>query len=165
MPIKGPAVAGRARRGRFPLHADAIGGHKLGVSRRAEHVRPDLRALLRLQLQGSPTAKRDAKTMSPDELKALEQEEAQSSDDEDARDKDPEAAAAAVPRSTRGGYLPEDEETQQLRAAQMERPSAPPPSPSQTRMLKVQLYQARGCLLRTRTADRTRSRAGSKRCG
>ena len=162
MPIKGPdSCETWKREGWFPLHADAIGGHKLGVSRRAEHVRPVGRVLLRLQLQGSPTAKRDAKTMSPDELKALEQEEAQSSDDEDG-DKDPEAAAAAGSEK-RAEALARKTEMRAMRAAAMEPPEQIPPLPTQTRMLKVQLYQARG--LPSSDADGASDPFAVVRCG
>ena len=162
MPIKGPDSCETWKRGGwFPLHADAIGGHKLGVSRRAEHVRPVGRVLLRLQLQGSPTAKRDAKTMSPDELKALEQEEAQSSDDEDG-DKDPEAAAAAGSEK-RAEALARKTEMRAMRAAAMEPPEQIPPLPTQTRMLKVQLYQARG--LPSSDADGASDPFAVVRCG
>ena len=71
-PMKEPDAAETWKvQGWFQLHADAIGGHKRGDSRRAEHVRPVGRVLLRMMLQGSPNAKRDAKTMSPAEVAAL----------------------------------------------------------------------------------------------
>ena len=90
-PIKPPDVTETWKlQGWFNLHADAIGDHKRGQSRRAEHVRPVGRVLLRMMLHGSPNAKRDAKMMSQAELKA--QEEAEAAEDSD---DDPEAATEA----------------------------------------------------------------------
>ena len=85
-PIKPPDVTETWKlQGWFNLHADAIGDHKRGQSRRAEHVRPVGRVLLRMMLHGSPNAKRDAKMMSQAELKAQEEAEAAEDSDDDRR--------------------------------------------------------------------------------
>jgi hypothetical protein len=51
-------------------YSDALGNHKRGESRRAEHVRPVGQVLLRMMIQGSPVAKRGAKMMTAEELAA-----------------------------------------------------------------------------------------------
>ena len=138
-PIKPPdATETWKLQGWFNLHADAIGDHKRGQSRRAEHVRPVGRVLLRMMLHGSPNAKRDAKMMSPAELKA--QEEAEAAEDSDGDD--PEAATAANAEKL-AEALRRKAETRAMRAAAMEPPESIEPLPSQKFMLQVQLYQAK----------------------
>ena len=137
-PIKPPDVTETWKlQGWFNLHADAIGDHKRGQSRRAEHVRPVGRVLLRMMLHGSPNAKRDAKMMSQAELKA--QEEAEAAEDSD---DDPEAATEANADKL-AEALRRKAETRAMRAAAIEPPEKIKPLPSQNFMLQVQLYQAK----------------------
>ena len=132
--------------GWFNLHADAIGGHKRGESRRAEHVRPIGRVLLRLMLQGSPNAKRDAKTMSPAEVAALENEAlAAASEDEvegDGEEEDVEKAAGANSEK-RADALRRKAEARAMRLAAEEPPLDILPLPTAQYMLQVQVYQAK----------------------
>ena len=132
--------------GWFNLLADAIGGHKRGESRRAEHVRPIGRVLLRLMLQGSPNAKRDAKTMSPAEVAALENEAlAAASEDEgegDGEEEDVEKAAGANAEKW-ADALRRKAEARAMRLAAEEPPLDILPLPTAQYMLQVQVYQAK----------------------
>ena len=130
--------------GWFNLHADAIGGHKRGESRRAEHVRPVGRVLLRIMLQGSPNAKRDAKTMSPAEVAALENEaDAAADEDEGGGDgEDPEKAAGANSEK-RAEAMRRKAEARAMRQAADEPPQEIEPLPTAQYMLQVQVYQAK----------------------
>ena len=130
--------------GWFQLHADAIGGHKRGESRRAEHVRPVGRVLLRMMLQGSPNAKRDAKTMSPAEVAALENEAAAaaSEDEGDDEEQDPEKAAGGNSEK-RAEALRRKAEVRAMRQAASEPPAEIDPLPTASYMLTVQVYQAK----------------------
>jgi len=144
-PMKDPNAAETWKvQGWFQLHADAIGGHKRGESRRAEHVKPVGRVLLRMMLQGSPNAKRDAKTMSPAECAALENEaEAAASEDEgDGEEEDPEKAAGANSEK-RAEALRRKAEARAMRQAASEPPTEIEPLPVASYMLTVQVYQAK----------------------
>ena len=144
-PMKEPDAAETWKvQGWFQLHADAIGGHKRGDSRRAEHVRPVGRVLLRMMLQGSPNAKRDAKTMSPAEVAALENEAnaAASGDEEEDEEVDPEKAAGANAEK-RADALRRRAEVRAMRAAASEPPAEIDPLPTASYMLTVQVYQAK----------------------
>ena len=143
-PMKDPSTTETWKlQGWFQLHADAIGGHKWGESRRAEHVRPVGRVLLRLMLQGSPNAKRDAKTMSPTEVAALENEaEAAANEDEGGDEEDPEKAAEAN-AAKRADELRRRAEARAMRSAASEPPTEIDPLPTASYMLTVQVYQAK----------------------
>ena len=81
--------------GWFQLHADAIGDHKRGESRRAEHVKPVGQVLLRVNLCGSAVTKLEAKSLSPEELEAQEDEESDNDDIEKAPGEEGRDARAA----------------------------------------------------------------------
>lgn len=81
--------------GWFQLHADAIGDHKRGESRRAEHVKPMGQVLLRINLCGSTVTKLEARSLSPEELEAQEDEESDNDDIEKAPGEEGRDARAA----------------------------------------------------------------------
>jgi len=147
-PMKVPEAASTWKlQGWFQLHADALGNHKRGDSRRAEHVRPVGQVLLRIVIQGSPVAKRGAKMMTGAELEKEGADNPNGLVNFDGIDIDAQGEGGEE-----GGEPPEGKSTKSLerrsevrgeRIAGTIAPEPIPPLETKRYMLQCQLYQAK----------------------